>query len=154
MSSNKIIEGVNIIDLKQIIDERGKIMHLMKNTDDHFLGFGEIYFSTCWPGTVKAWHIHTKMTVSNAVISGRAKLVIFDCRKESKTKGNLMELFIGEDNYKLVQIPPGLANGYKSYGDKLTILANCADMPHDPNEMERLDPFNNNIPYDWNLKHG
>ncbi len=154
MSENIIIDGVKIIQLRQIIDERGKIMHMMKSTDEHFEKFGEIYFSTCWPNTIKAWHIHQKMTVNNAIVSGRAKLVIYDSREESKTKGNLMEIFLGEDNYKLVQIPPGLANGYKSYGDKLTILANCASLPHDPDEMIKIDPFKNDIPYDWGLKHG
>ena len=153
MSSSKITD-LKIIDLKQIIDERGKIMHLMKSTDKHFVGFGEIYFSTCWPGTVKAWHIHKSMIVNNAVISGRAKLVIYDCREGSSTYGELEEIFLGEDNYKLVQIPPGVANGYKSYGSNLTILANCASIPHDPNEMIKIDPFNNDIPYNWDLKHG
>lgn len=154
MKENIIIEGVKIIPLRQIIDERGKIMHMMKSTDDHFEKFGEIYFSTCWPNTIKAWHIHKRMTVNNAIVSGRAKLVIYDTRENSKTKGNLMEIFLGEDNYKLVQIPPGLANGYKSFGDKLTILANCANLPHDPDEMIKIDPFKNDIPYDWGLKHG
>ena len=105
-------------------------------------------------GVIKAWHIHTSMTVNNAVLSGRAKLVIYDLRKDSPTKGKLQEIFFGEDNYCLVQIPPGLANGYKAYGDKLVILANCASEPHRPDEMIRMDPFTSEIPYDWSLKNG
>ena len=149
-----VIEGVNIVPLRQIVDERGKIMHMLKSTDPHFLGFGEIYFSCAWPGTVKAWHIHTSMTVNNAVISGRAKLVLYDFRDDSSTNGELQEIFLGEDNYVLVQIPPGIANGYKAYGDKLVILANAATEPHNPDEMRRLDPFTADIPYDWALEHG
>ena len=149
-----MINGVKIIQLRQIVDERGKIMHLMKSTDPHFEKFGEIYFSCCWPDTVKAWHIHKSMALNNAVISGRAKLVLYDSRENSPTKGELMELFIGEDNYCLVQIPAGITNGYKAYGDKLTILANCATEPHDKNELIYIDPFKNDIPYDWSLKHG
>lgn len=148
------IQGVRIIPLRQIVDERGKIMHMLKATDPHFLGFGEIYFSCAWPGTIKAWHLHTSMTVNNAVLSGHAKLVMFDRRPESPTKGELQEVFFGEDNYSLVQIPPGIANGYKAYGDKLVIMANCSTKPHDPNEMLRLDPFTPEIPYDWGIKHG
>ena len=78
------------------------------------------------------------MTVNNAVISGRAKLVIYDMREGSPTKGELQEIYFGEDNYVLVQIPPGIANGYKAYGDKQVILANAATEPHDPDEMLRL----------------
>jgi dTDP-4-dehydrorhamnose 3,5-epimerase len=149
-----MIEGVKIIPLRQIVDERGKIMHMLKATDLYFLGFGEIYFSCAWPDTIKAWHIHRTMTVNNAVISGRAKLVMYDLRRESSTKGELQEVFLGEDNYCLVQIPPGIANGYKAYGDKLVILANCATEPHDPQEMLRLEPSSPEIPYDWTLRHG
>lgn len=154
MDTQSVIEGVKIIPLRQIVDERGKIMHMLKATDPHFISFGEIYFSCAWPGTVKAWHIHTSMTVNNAVLSGRAKLVIYDLRKDSPTKGKLQEIFLGEDNYCLVQIPPGLANGYKAYGDKMVILANCASEPHRPEEMIRMDPFTSEIPYNWTLQHG
>jgi len=149
-----MIDGVKIVPLRQIVDERGKIMHMLKATDPHFVGFGEIYFSTAWPGTVKAWHIHQTMTVNNAVITGRAKLVMYDLRENSPTNGELQEVFFGEDNYVLVQIPPGIANGYKVFGDGPAIMANCASEPHDPTEMLRKPPFTDDIPYDWALKHG
>jgi dTDP-4-dehydrorhamnose 3,5-epimerase len=149
-----MIDGVRVVPLRQIVDERGKIMHMLKSTDEHFLGFGEIYFSCAWPGVVKAWHVHKSMVVNNAVISGRAKLVMYDLREGSPTKGVLQEVFLGEDNYVLVQIPPGVANGYKPYGDKMVILANAATIPHDPDEMDRIDPVDNDIPYDWSLRNG
>jgi dTDP-4-dehydrorhamnose 3,5-epimerase len=150
----RMIDGVKIIPLRQIVDERGKIMHMLKATDDHFIAFGEIYFSCAWPGVIKAWHVHKSMTVNNAVIHGHAKLVMYDLRNGSPTKGELQEVFLGDDNYVLVQMPPGIANGYKAYGDKLVILANAASEPHDPDEMIRIDPFSDEIPYDWSLRHG
>jgi len=149
-----MIDGVKVVPLRQIVDERGKIMHMLKATDPHFAGFGEIYFSCAWPGTVKAWHIHQTMTVNNAVLCGRAKLVMYDLRPGSPTHGQLQEVFFGEDNYVLVQIPPGIANGYKAYGDREVILANCASEPHSPGEMLRRPPFDPGIPYDWSLQHG
>lgn len=149
-----MIDGVRVIPLKQIVDERGKIMHMLKRTDPHFIEFGEIYFSCAWPGAVKAWHVHQTMTVNNAVIAGNAKLVLYDIRPGSSTRGQLQEIFLGESNYVLVQIPPGIANGYKAYGDKMVILANCATEPHDPTEMLRLPPDDPSIPYDWELKDG
>src|SRR5687768_1456842 len=149
-----VIDGVKIIPLRQLVDERGKIMHMMKATDPHFIKFGEIYFSCAWPGTIKAWHVHKTMTINNAVMVGRAKLVMYDLREHSATHRLLQEVFLGEDNYCLVQIPPGVANGYKAYGDSMVVLANCATEPHDPNEIVRIDPFTTDIPYDWTLKHG
>jgi dTDP-4-dehydrorhamnose 3,5-epimerase len=149
-----MIDGVRVVPLRRIVDERGEIMHMLKRTDEHFIAFGEIYFSCAWPGTIKAWHIHKTMTVNNAVVSGMAKLVMYDLREQSPTRGELQEVFLGERNYVLVQIPPGIANGYKAYGEKLVIMANCATEPHDPDEMLRLPPTDASIPYDWALKHG
>ena len=79
---------------------------------------------------------------------------MYDLRENSTTFRDLQEVFLGESNYVLVQMPPGIANGYKAYGDKMVILANCATEPHDPNETIRLDPFTDKIPYSWDLKHG
>lgn len=150
----KIIEGVIVKSLKKIPDERGSIYHMLRRDDPDFETFGEIYFSTVYPGVIKGWHLHKKMTLNYAVIHGTIKLVLYDNRENSPTKGNLMELFIGEDNYSLVKIPPNIWNGFKGIGTKTAIVANCATLPHDPKEIKREDPHKNKIPYDWGLKHG
>ena len=149
-----MIQGVLVKQLSQIADERGKIMHMLRADDPHFENFGEIYFSIVYPGVVKGWHIHKDMTLNYAVVSGMIKLVLYDPRKDSKTRGEIQELYIGEDNYALVKIPPGIWNGFKGSGTKPAIVANCATMPHRPDEIERVDPVNNDIPYDWEIKHG
>ena len=148
-----MIDGVLINPLKQILDERGKIMHMLRNDDPHFEKFGEIYFSFVYPGIVKAWHLHKKMKLNYAVPYGNIKLVLYDDRKNSPSKGEIMELFLGPDNYKLITIPPKVWNGFKGIGNKTNIVANCSTIPHNPDEIIRIDPFNNDIPYDWTLKH-
>lgn len=148
-----MIDGVKVILLKQIPDERGKVMQMIRVDDPHFERFGEIYFSLAYPGVIKGWHLHKRMTLNYATISGMIKLVLYDSREHSPTRGQIQELFIGEDNYVLVKIPPGIWNGFKSIGTKPTIVANCATTPHDPEEIIRLDPFSKEIPYEWGLKH-
>ena len=140
--------------LLQIADERGKIMHMLRADEPHFEKFGEIYFSVVYPGVVKGWHIHKEMTLNYAVISGMIKLVLYDPRGDSPTKGEIQELLIGDDNYVLVKIPHGIYNGFKGMGNKPAIVANCATLPHHPDEIERLDPATSDIPYDWGLEHG
>ncbi len=150
----KMIDGVVIKSLRKIPDERGCVYHMLRCDDQIFEKFGEIYFSSVYPGVVKGWHIHKKMTLNYAVIQGMVKLVIYDDRDSSPTKGNLMEMFIGQYNYCLVKIPPGVWNGVKGIGAETAIIANCATLPHDPEEIERLDPFSEKIPYNWDTKHG
>lgn len=148
-----MIDGVQVIPLKRIPDERGTIFHMMKRTDPHFREFGEIYFSSVYPGVVKGWHKHREMTLNYACIFGRIKLVLFDDRETSPTRGQIQEFFLGPDDYSLVIIPPGLWNGFKGMHDPCSLVANCASTPHDMGKQERLDPFKNHIPYDWTVKH-
>jgi len=149
-----MIDGVTTVPLKQIPDERGKVMHMLRVNDPHFQQFGEIYFSFAHPGAIKAWHLHRKMMLNYAVPYGKIKLVLYDDRENSPTRGELMELFPGPDNYILVIIPPGVWNGFKGLGTETSIIANCATIPYDPAEIKRLNPFSDEIPYDWDIRHG
>ena len=147
-----MIDGVLVVPLKRIPDERGTVLHMLKRTDPHFIEFGEIYFSKIYPGVVKGWHKHNEMTLNYACIHGRIKLVLFDDRDTSPTKGEVMEVFLGPDNHSLVVIPPGIWNGFKGLGSEMAIVANCSTHPHDPSRSIRLDPFDNEIPYDWGIR--
>jgi len=144
-----MIEGVKITDLKIIRDERGSIMHMLRNDSPHFEKFGEIYFSTVHPGVVKGWHIHKKMTLNYAVVKGTINLVLYDDREESETKGEVMEIPLSTENYKLVTIPPLVWNGFQGMGHEDAIVANCSTMPHDPDEIMREDPHSKKFPYEW-----
>lgn len=148
-----MIKGVQVKPLRQIFDERGKVMHMLKVGDPEFQQFGEIYFSCVNPGAIKAWHIHKEMTLNYAVPHGHIKFVLYDNRPESPTHGEIQELFLGPDNYCLVTVPPMVWNGFKGMGAEVTIVANCATIPHSPDEIDRRDPFDSSIPYDWALKH-
>jgi dTDP-4-dehydrorhamnose 3,5-epimerase len=147
-----VIAGVAVRPLRQIPDERGKIMHMLRCDDPAFEKFGEIYFSVAYPGVIKGWHRHRRMTLNYAVIQGMIKLVLYDDRTDSPTRGAVEEIFTGQDDYGLVTIPPGIWNGYKTIGSERAIVANCATEPHDPEEIERMDPIHGPIPYDWSLR--
>ena len=148
-----MIQGVVIKPLKRIPDERGGVFHMLRNDDPEFKKFGEIYFSLIYPGAIKAWHLHQKMTLNYAVPVGMIKLVLYDPRDDSPTKGEMMELYVGEQNYYLIQIPVGVWNGFKGLGTTTALVANCATEPHDPEEIVRMDPHHNTIiQYNWERK--
>ena len=129
-------------------------MHMMKSTDPHFEKFGEIYFSTAYPGIIKGWHVHSLMTINYAVVKGTIQLVLYDQRPDSSTRGEVQEIIMGDHNYVLVRVPPGVVNGFRVIGTEEAIVANCASIPHDPTEIVRIDPFSPEIPYQWKAPHG
>ena len=128
-------------------------MHMLKSTDPHFKNFAEIHFSVAYPGVVKGWHWRPSTSANIAVVHGRVKWVLYDQRKGSSTKDELMEIYLGEDNYFLLQIPPDITSGYKTIGQEKSIVANCTDEVHLDEKKTNIDPFNNDIPYDWDLVH-
>jgi len=148
-----MIEGVSLTPLKQIFDERGKVMHMLRNDSSQFSKFGEIYFSCTYPGAIKAWHLHKEMTLNYAVVHGSIKFVLYDDRADSKTKGETQELFISPENYQLVTVPPGIWNGFKGIGKETSIVANCSTVPHSLSEIRRKEFNDTSIPYDWGVKY-
>src|SRR3972149_5351343 len=141
-----MIQGVSIRPLKQIPDERGKVMHMLRRDDPWFERFGEIYFSVIYPGAIKAWHLHKIMTLNYGVVSGAIKLVLYDDRDGSPTKGELQEIFTGEECYSLITIPPNIWNGFKGIGAKPALVANCATEPHDPSEIVGIQDSDHGTP--------
>jgi dTDP-4-dehydrorhamnose 3,5-epimerase len=149
VGKEQMIEQVIIQELRQIPDERGRVMHMIRADNPLFKNFGEIYFSEVLPGVVKAWKRHKEMTQLIAVPVGMIKLVIYDDPENAKSKGDLKVVEIGRDNYKLVKIPPNLWYGFKCISEHPALLVNCANLPHDPSETESRDPDDLYIPYKW-----
>jgi len=148
-----MIDGVVLTPLRQIFDERGKVMHMLREDSDLFSKFGEIYFSCTYPGAIKAWHLHKQMTLNYAVIFGEIKCVLYDDRPNSPTRGHVNEFFLSPENYSLLTVPPQIWNGWKGLGTNTSIVANCASIPHDTNEIERKAALDKTIPYSWDIKH-
>jgi len=149
-----MIDGVKIKQLKIHPDERGKLMEILRVDDEVFKGFGQVYMTTAYPGVVKAWHYHKLQYDNFAVVKGMMKLVLYDSREDSPTKGEINEFFVGEYNPILVQIPPMIYHGFKAIGGQEAITINVPTKEYNPKEPDeyRIPPHDNNIPYNWALE--
>ena len=134
-----MIDGVVITSLKRIGDERGMVLHMLRRDWDVFEDFGEVNFSTVNPGVVKGWKRHKRMIQNFAVPMGNAKFVLYDDREGSPTMGEVQEVVLGEDNYVLLTLPEMIWYGFAGTEDGPTLIANCASLPHDPEETEGID---------------
>ena len=143
------IEGVEIIKKNKIVDDRGMILHMLRADDKNYKKFGEIYFSSINPNKIKAWHYHELMTLNYVAVYGNIKLVLYDDRDASKTKGMVQEIILSNQSHFLVSIPPKIWNGFCSSDNKHAILANCSDIPHDKEEIKRLPYDDSKFPYKW-----
>ncbi|MFH0891920.1 MAG: dTDP-4-dehydrorhamnose 3,5-epimerase family protein [Candidatus Falkowbacteria bacterium] len=151
-----MINGLKIKKLKVIPDERGRLMEILRNDDECFEKFGQVYMTTNYPGVVKAWHYHKIQTDNVTCVRGMLKVVCYDAREDSSTKGEINEFFIGEHNPSLVTIPSGVYHGWKNIGENEAIAVSAPTEAYDydhPDEY-RLPFDDKSIPYDWEIKMG
>ncbi|MCK4352401.1 dTDP-4-dehydrorhamnose 3,5-epimerase family protein [candidate division WOR-3 bacterium] len=151
-----MIEGVKIKKLRVIPDERGRLMEILRSDDSLFSRFGQVYMTTAYPGVVKGWHYHKKQFDNMACIKGMMKIVLYDSRKDSKTYEEVNEFFAGEHNPVLVHIPPYVYHGFKCISQEEAIAINIPTETYNYNNPDefRVDPYDNDIPYDWKRKEG
>lgn len=148
-ASTKIAE-LRLIKLKQIKDDRGAVYHYLKSTDETYKGFGEAYYSKINPDVVKGWKMHNQMHQNFCVPFGVVKIVVFDNREDSKTKGEIDEIILdGDSSYCLLSMPPKLWYSFKCISEHPSLLANIIDQPHNAIESITLPLINNTIPYEW-----
>ena len=144
------IEGVTLTELRQISDQRGSVLHMLRADAPDFTCFGECYFSEVLPGVVKAWKRHRLQTQNLAVPVGRVLFVLYDDRESSPTHGKLQAFELGRpDAYFRLQIPHGLWYGFRCISSMPALLVNCADLPHDPKEIDLIPIDDERIPYSW-----
>ncbi len=151
----KLIDGVELKQLKKNVDERGYLCELLRKDWGVYKEFAMTYFSITFPGVVRGWHRHPKnKQIDNmSILQGTGKIVVYDDREDSSTKGIVNEFVLGEDNPTLVRIPGECWHGFKALGVKPVLLINFPTALYDyekPDE-ERLPPDTNKIPYDWKL---
>lgn len=151
-----MIAGVKLERLKVIPDERGRVMEILRSDDEIFHKFGQVYMTTTYPNVVKAWHYHKIQTDNVTVVRGMLKLVLYDAREDSPTKGEINELFIGEHNPLLVQIPKRVYHGWMCISETEAIAINIPTEVYNREEPDeyRIHPHDNDIPYNWSRKDG
>jgi dTDP-4-dehydrorhamnose 3,5-epimerase len=151
-----MIEGVVVRDLRMIPDERGYLMEMLRSDWPEFERFGQVYLTAVYPGVVKGWHYHKIQTDHFICVHGMAKVVLYDNREGSATRGEVNEFFMGWQRPRLLKIPPGVLHGFKGIGGEMALIVNVpTELYHyeQPDEY-RLPAHAGQVPYDWARKDG
>ena len=151
-----MIHQVRTKELRVIPDERGRLMEMLRSDDDIFLKFGQIYLTAAYPGVVKGWHYHKVQWDHFVVVHGMMKIVLYDSREGSPTRGQVNEFFLGTHNPKVLQIPPYVFHGFKCISENEALVINIPTelYKYDAPDEYRVSPHSGEVPYDWNRKDG
>lgn len=150
-----MIQDVKTKLLRVLPDDRGRLMEMLREDDDIFEGFGQVYLSTTYPGVVKAWHYHKLQKDNFVCVKGMVKLVLVDTREGSSTQWEINEFVIGENYPLLVQVPVGVYHGWKCIGTEEAYVINTPTRAYNYSEPDeyRIDPHKNDVfHYDWTTK--
>jgi len=149
-----MIDGVKVTPLKPISDERGRLMEMFRSDEPDFEKFGQVYLTTAYPGVVKAWHYHKKQTDNFVCIQGMMKVVLYDSREGSPTRGEVNEFFMGVWNLIRLRIPKDVYHGFKCVSTCEAIIVNTPTEAYNRKEPDefRLPAHTDEIPYDWSRK--
>lgn len=154
--AQELIVGVQVKKLRLIPDERGFLMEMLRNDWPEFDKFAQSYVTACYPGVIKAWHYHKKQWDHFVCVHGMAKVVLYDPREGSSTKGFVNEFHIGLLNPMLIKIPPMVYHGFTAEGNQPALIVNFPTELYDYAQPdEHRVPYNDpSIPYEWGVRHG
>ena len=144
-----MIEGVSIRKLMVFEDELGSVKHMLKSQWPEFNSFGEVYFSTINPKTIKGWKKHDNTILNYTVPVGNVKVVIYDDNQESNSYQKTQEVELGEKNHILLTIPPNVWYSFASLNEQKAIICNLINIEHSEDEHQQMELFNDIIPYKW-----
>lgn len=149
-----MIEGSSVKQIAVHPDTRGRLFEILRADDEAFAGFGQVYITTSNPGIVKAWHYHRKQTDFFCCVRGMMRLVLFDDREGSPTRGEVNEYVMGQHRLLAVRIPPEVWHGFQCIGAEEAMVVNVVSRPYDPVDPDeyRIDPHDNDIPFDWTIR--
>lgn len=146
------INGAFTKPLSIFKDERGAVLKMVQKSSPMFESFAEFYFSITNPGVVKGWKKHFRAIQLFAVPVGKMKIVLYDDRENSDSKGEVEEIILSSESnetYKLLKIPPEVWYSFSAIGESPSMIANLTTEEHDPKESIGIPLDSDKIPYQW-----
>lgn len=156
------IEGVQLINLNQFVDDGGALAEIIRCDDNGNLllipefKVKQSTFSQVLPGVIKAFHLHyNQEDVWFVLPCDRLLIGLFDARKDSPTYRHQMRFVLGAGRAQILYIPRGVAHGMANPYDK------TSNMIYFVNQCFNAEqPDEHRLPWDalgedfWELKKG
>ena len=155
-NSKNLIEGVCVRALVIHRDESGTLVETLRRDwndvfDDKELNFAMQYISVTPPGEIRdrdRWHVHKNQKDRFICVSGKIVTVLYDPRKESKTKGKINLFLMGpgkQDEMYIVVIPEDVYHGFMVVSKEPGYLLNFPTQLYTGEDEGRVE----NSQLDW-----
>lgn len=145
------IEGVELRRLVTHGDGRGDLTVLFSRHYVPEATAPHVYLVNATAGSLRAWVYHRRQSDRLAFLNGTFRVVLYDLRPESPTKGGLNVLDVGADNPVQVTIPPFVAHAVQNRGSESAFFVNMPTNHYDPANPDkaRIRKDHPGIPYSF-----
>jgi len=150
-----MIDGVKIKKLEVHSDDRGLVIEFMRDDDEIFEKFGQVYMTLVKYGIAKAWHYHKLQDDHFVCVEGKALVALYDMREDSPTYKESQDFVLSapeiEGDHLLIKIPKGVLHGFTAYECDQAKIVNTPTQHFNYKEPDELrykwdDP---DIEYKW-----
>jgi len=151
------IAGVAVRPATTHVDERGELCEIFNPAWKlHEAPLVYAYQSMVRPRKVKGWMVHQLQDDRLFVSLGTLRIVLYDAREGSPTKGMLNEIFISERNRAMVIIPSGVYHAVQNVGESDAYFINLPTRAYDHAHPDkyRLPLDTDLIPFRFDEKLG
>ena len=153
----KLIDGVKIRPATTLHDDRGSLCEILNPAwDFHRAPIVYVYQFTIRPGRVKGWHQHHLHDDRIFLSQGTVKVVLYDDRADSPTRGMINEIVRHEHERTIMVIPAFVFHAHQNIGtsDALFISMPTRGYAHEDPDVFRLPLETDAIPYRFEQKLG
>ena len=145
-----LIDGVRLREVRNVVTRNGVTTEIYRyDWESAPLHVAQAIHVSLRGRAISAWHCHERQTDRIFVVQGSIRLVLFDDREASATRGKLDVLLMSPLRPTLVTIPPGVWHGLQNLEPDTSTFVNLFDHAYrydDPDEW-RLPPDTDAIPW-------
>ncbi|PKM91518.1 dTDP-4-dehydrorhamnose 3,5-epimerase [Candidatus Falkowbacteria bacterium HGW-Falkowbacteria-1] len=122
-----MIKDLIIKELNKYEDDRGWLSEIYRS-DELSYKAEMAYISVTKPGVIRGPHEHKYQSDCFVFVGpGVFELYLWDRRENSITNGEHLKIEVGENNPRLVIVPPGVVHGYKCISQNNAYCLNFPD---------------------------
>lgn len=127
-----LIDGLSVREVRNVLTHNGVLTEIFRdNWTFAATAVSQVFARQMDPGAISAWHCHGVTTDHLSCVAGRMRLVFFDAREDSPTRGVVRVVIAGSERPKTIEVPPGVWHGVQNLGAAPSLLINCVDQSYD-----------------------
>ena len=142
---SELIDGVRVIEIANVVKDNGHLTEIFRASwvGETASRVEQVFQAVLNRGAISAWHAHEKTNDRLFVSFGTARIVLYDDREESPTRGMINEFRFGTIRPALIIVPTRVWHGLQNIDDGVTIVLKLVDRAY-----EYEDPDHWRVPFD------